>query len=103
MRNRIWPWVTLAPSSYSRLRRSPLTSGRISTSRKPATRPAYSTGGERFREGVDVHPTCDECVSHRAAIVLRCGGAVEWEDAMSTYRVEVVKAELVGLWRAYWE
>jgi hypothetical protein len=22
---------------------------------------------------------------------------------MSTYRVEVVKAELVGLWRAYWE
>jgi hypothetical protein len=28
---------------------------------------------------------------------------VEWEDAMSTYRVEVVKAELVGLWRAYWE
>ena len=44
----------------------------------------------------------DECVSHRAR---SCYGAaaVEWEDAMSTYRVEVVKAELVGLWRAYWE
>ena len=30
--------------------------------------------GERFREGVDVHTDMtDECVSHRAAIVLRCG------------------------------
>ena len=43
----------------------------------------------------------DECVSHRAAIVLRCGSrGVGGRDA---YRVEVVKAELVGLWRAYWE
>jgi hypothetical protein len=42
MRNRTWPTSTTAPSWYSRFSSTPLTWARISTTRKPATRPEKS-------------------------------------------------------------
>src|SRR6266508_2340463 len=44
MRNRTWPTSTTAPSWYSRFSSTPLTWARISTTRKPATRPEKSSG-----------------------------------------------------------
>src|SRR5882672_1802948 len=44
MRNRTWPTSKTAPSRYSRLSSSPFTWARISTTRKPATRPENSSG-----------------------------------------------------------
>src|SRR5882757_967709 len=58
MRNRTWPTSTTAPSWYSRFSSTPLTWARMSTTRKPATRPEKSRGRGTSAAVTWTTPTC---------------------------------------------